>query len=86
MSESNALMEKVLDGLVGPRESFRKDLKPESVLRRICNYAKRMAKGSYYSPEHYIGEITGHGSGVSRAIYELYRERKDARDDGTDAA
>jgi hypothetical protein len=61
-------MEAALDHLVGPREEFRKilsDADNESAKRRV-------------EPWQIISEITYHGSGVSKAIYELYREEDDA--------
>ena len=74
---NDELMEKVLDGLVGSRDEFRKDLEPERILLRVCRYAALRAKRMGSEPWAVISDITGHGSGVSKAIYELYRERKD---------
>lgn len=79
-AEFNARVERALNMLRGPRESYRPILTDrDSILARICSYAKRTAAGDDERRSvpvwSVISDITGHGSGVSSAIYELYRER-----------
>lgn len=79
-SEFNARVERALNMLRGPRESYRPILTDrDKILARICSYAKRTAAGDDERRSvpvwSVISDITGHGSGVSSAIYELYRER-----------
>jgi hypothetical protein len=72
--EPRTKIEVVLDGLVGDRESFRKTLTDApGILRKVCRYAEQMAEQQRVEPWSIVGQITGHGSGVSNAIYELYR-------------
>ena len=74
--EENPLLETVLDDLRGPRESFRELLtNKDNLLARIIRCAERKARATRREIWAVIGEITGHGSGVSAAIYELYRDR-----------
>lgn len=71
-------IEEVLDGLRGPREHFREILTDTTgLLRKVCQYAEFAAKKKKVEPWSIIGEITGHGSGVSSAIYQLYRWSRD---------
>ena len=67
-------IEKAVDRLRGPREGFVSDLDPVQVLSRICWVAEVVAEREGREPCSVIGSITGHGSGVSSAIYEVYRE------------
>jgi hypothetical protein len=74
-------LETILDTLVGPREDFRRILlDAPGILERMCRMAKsesqygRRKRG--YEPWKYISDWTGHGSGVSKAIYELYRPKE----------
>ena len=70
-------IDEVLDGLRGPRESFRQVLTDkDKLLSQMCRYAERKAKQKRVPPWSIIGDITDHGSGVSSAIYELYRPRE----------
>lgn len=72
----NARLESVLDCLHGPRESFFKTLTDRNaLLRKVCDYAEIEAKRKRVQPWSIIGSIMGHGSGVSSAIYELYRKQ-----------
>lgn len=78
--EFNVRVERALDMLRGPRESYRPILTDkDKILARICSYAKRTAAGDDERRSvpvwSVVSDITGHGSGVSSAIYELYRER-----------
>ena len=76
-SDFNSRLDDVLDCLHGPRESFRKTLTDrDALLQKVCEYAELEAKRKRVHPWSVIGPIMGHGSGVSFAIYELYRKRK----------
>lgn len=67
-------IEKILDGLRGNREVFRSILTDrDGILARMCVYALRESVRKGVEPWSIISEITGHGSGVSSAIYHLYR-------------
>ena len=69
-------LNEVLDSLRGPRESFRVAITDiDKLMMRICVNAESAAKRKRVHPWSIISEITGHGSGVSSAIYELYRRR-----------
>lgn len=77
--EPNPLLEQLLDGLRGPRDEFRKTLQDkDKLLQQMCSYAEYMSSKRGVAPWSVIGEITSHGSGVSSAIYELYRRRDNA--------
>ena len=72
---SRPTVDEVLDDLRGPRESFRATLEDkDKLLSQMCRYAERLGKKKRVPPWSIIGEITDHGSGVSNAIYELYRD------------
>ena len=66
-------IEEALDTLHGPRETFRPLLEAEAILRRICRTAECRASHENVEPWSIIGEMTGHGSGVSNAIYQVYK-------------
>jgi len=71
-------IEEVLDGLRGNREHFREILTDTTgLLRKVCRYAEIIGEQKRRPAWSIIGEITGHGSGVSSAIYQLYRWSKD---------
>jgi hypothetical protein len=76
---SDELLEHLLDGFHGgSREEFRRLLTDKDrILRKMCEHAERVAKKRRIEPWSVISDITGHGSGVSSAIYHLYRERTD---------
>jgi len=77
LPEENPLLEQLLDGLRGPREEFRKTLQDkDKLLQQMCSYADYISNKTGVAPWSIIGEITHHGSGVSSAIYELYRRRE----------
>ena len=62
--------------LGGDPEKFRQILTDkDALLAKVCKYAKRRAAREKCQPWSIIGMIFGHGSGVSSAIYELYRDR-----------
>ena len=66
-------IEEALDGLNGPREVFRPMLQAEAILNRICGTAELLAQQREVPPWVIISEMTSHGSGVSNAIYQVYR-------------
>lgn len=71
-----ARLEQVLDMLHGPRDSFRRDLTDiDELMAAVCDYAEDLPKKKRVPAWSIIGQITQHGSGVSNAIYELYRRR-----------
>jgi len=74
VSELNERIEYALGALYGEKEAFRPLLDPENVLRRICRTAAFTAKSRGVEPWSIIGDITGHGSGVSNAIYRVYSQ------------
>ena len=66
----------LIDRLRGDRETFRAILGDrDGLLAKMCRYAKFRAEQEHLPAWSIVGEITGHGSGVSSAIYELYRDR-----------
>ena len=66
----------VLKCLKGNPETFREILTDkDKLLEKICSFAKWKAEQKGVPPWSIIGEITGHGSGVSSCIYELYCKR-----------
>lgn len=70
-------MEESLDMWFGNRESLRKLLEdPATILERICETAEHEASRRGVEPWVVISEWTGHGSGVSAAIYHLYCRRE----------
>ena len=69
-------IDEALGHLSGDKERFRKVLLDKTkILNSVCDYADRMAKKKRLEPWSIIGDITDHGSGVSSAIYELYRRK-----------
>jgi len=67
----------VLKSLRGDPENFRQILTDkDTLLQKLCRYAKRKGEDQNVPAWSIIGEVLGHGSGVSSAIYELYREYK----------
>jgi hypothetical protein len=76
-----ARIEKVLENLRGAKDRFRSILlDKDKLLERMCSYAERIAKRRRLEPWSIISDITTHGSGVSSAIYNLYRLQNDADD------
>jgi len=76
-TETRPTVDDVLKCLRGDPESFREILtNKDRLLQKICSFAKWKAEQKGVPPWSIIGEITGHGSGVSSCIYELYREYK----------
>lgn len=69
-------LESSLVGLHGKKSTFRPILaNPIVLMEKVCRYAECKA-GKRNGPEwSIIGLITGHGSGVASAIYELYRKK-----------
>ena len=66
-------IEAALDTLHGPRETFREVLEPTAILERICRTAILRSEQENMPAWSIIGQITGHGSGVSNAILNVYR-------------
>mgnify|MGYP000890696501 CR=1 FL=1 len=67
-------LDAVLATLNGSSDTFRQMLLDKSkLLKGMCDYAERIAKRKRVEPWAIISEMTQHGSGVSSAIYELYR-------------
>ena len=73
-SKQNERIEKALDMLRGDRDRFRASLEPEAILKRICRTAEIRSRQENVPAWSIISNITGHGSGVSSAIYYLYGE------------
>ena len=68
-------VDEVLERLRGDRETFRKIVADkDQLLAKLCKYAKWKGESESVPPWSIVGEILGHGSGVSSAIYELYRD------------
>ena len=68
-----ATIEEALDTIRGPRETYRPMLEADAIIRRICRNAEGHALRRDVDPWVIIGNWTGHGSGVSNAIYQVYR-------------
>lgn len=49
----------------------------DGLLERVCDYAEDIARVRDCEPWSIIMQVTNHGSGVSKAIYELYRRREE---------
>lgn len=76
-AEVRPTVDDVLKSLRGDPEKFREILTDkDKLLQKLCNYAKRKSEDEQVPAWSIVGEILGHGSGVSSAIYELYREHK----------
>ena len=78
-----AKLEDILDWLCSPnanephRDTFREILLDvEKIMRGVCRYAERVAKKKRVPPWSVISKMTNNGSGVSSAIYELYRDNQ----------
>ena len=68
-------LESILSQMNGTPDMFRECVgNPRAVLARICATAKAKAKRKKLPEWSIIGDVTGHGSGVSAAIYEYYRD------------
>lgn len=69
-------LEEVLNSLNGPKDSFRAALTDrDEILARICDNVAAIAQRRRREPWSVMGQITGHGSGVSAAIYALYSRK-----------
>ena len=78
MSSYSERVENAISGLRGNRDYFRSIVTDkDELLHSMCGYAKDEAERQRCEPWSIISEITGHGSGVSSAIYEIYRRRDD---------
>lgn len=69
-------VEEALNQLHGDPETFRPLLQPEAILARICRTAKIQADHECVPPWSIISDLTGHGSGVSNAIYNVYGDKE----------
>ena len=70
-------LKEAINSLNGDPERFRKILTDkDELLAKICRNAEARAKRKRVPVWSVIGEITGHGSGVSAAIYHLYNRTK----------
>lgn len=56
------------------KDYFRKCLHSVAIVNRMCDVAKCDAERKNREPWGIIKEMTSHGSGVSSAIYEVYRD------------
>lgn len=63
-----------LSRLQGSTEYFRECLQSDAIMERVCQFAELEAERRHCEPWNIIGEVTGHGSGVSSAIYEVYKK------------
>ena len=64
--------------LRGPLDHFAAIIDDKELLmEKVCDYAQRRAAREKVPPWSIINYIFEHGSGVSNAIYERYRSRKD---------
>lgn len=73
---SKPALDEVIAPLRGDHERFREILlDKDRLLERMCDFAEAMAERKGCEPWSIVGEITSHGSGMSQAIYELYRKR-----------
>jgi len=71
-----ATIEEALDSLRGSRERFRPMLEnKDKILESMCDYAERAGRDQQVPPWSIISDITQHGSGVSNAIYQVYRRQ-----------
>ena len=68
-------IEREANALHGDTAQFRQALQPEAILSRMCRSAEHVATRERRPVWSVIGEWTGHGSGVSAAIYGIYRDR-----------
>lgn len=69
-------IEEALTHVRGNKEHFRQVLLDKNaILTSVCDYAERVAKKKRLEPWSIISDMTDHGSGVSSAIYELYRRK-----------
>lgn len=72
---SRPTIDEVLSRLRGNPETFRTILTDkDGLLEKLCSYATFKSKHERCPAWSIIGDILGHGSGVSSAIYELYRK------------
>lgn len=69
-------LDAVLDGLCGNPDTFRPILLDKTaLLADFCDHVALIAKRERRPAWSVISDITKHGSGVSAAIYELYRRK-----------
>lgn len=69
-------VDEVLKPLRGDHDKLRTLLlDKDHLLEKLCSYAEVTSQSKKIPAWSIIGQILGHGSGVSSAIYELYRAR-----------
>jgi hypothetical protein len=74
---SEQAIDAVLDSLRGPRGEFRKAVTDtDEILANFMAFVEKLAKKRKQPTWSLVGQITGHGSGVASAIYELYRRKR----------
>jgi hypothetical protein len=70
-------LDEVVAHMNGDPNHFRQILCDKNkLLERICTYAELKASRQKKEPWSIIKDITAHGSGVSAAIFELYRRKE----------
>lgn len=80
MSSYSERVEKAICGLCGDMDHFRLIVTDkDELLRNMCDYAEYEANRQRREPWAIISEITGHGSGVSSAVYDIYRRLDDEK-------
>jgi hypothetical protein len=78
----NDRLEAAIKNINGSRAYFIEKLSDRNeLLAKVCDYCERLAKRKRLPPWSIMGDITTHGSGVSGAIYEMYRRLTDAQPD-----
>jgi hypothetical protein len=71
-------IEDALDNLRGPRERFRELITDKDEILAACmDYFEKIAKKRRLPAWSIVSDVTNHGSGVSSAIYNLYRRKSD---------
>lgn len=69
-------IESAIECLRGNKDYFRESVSDKAeLLSQVCDYVEREAKRKNTEPWCVMSEIVHHGSGVSSAIYELYRRQ-----------
>lgn len=69
-------IDEVIESLRGNKDDFRKLLSDRTeILARICDIVEQKSVFRRVAPWTVMKDITGHGSGVSSAIFELYRRK-----------
>lgn len=78
MSNNSERVEKAISNLRCDMGYFRSVVTDkDGLLRKMCDYAEYESNRQRCEPWSIVKQITGHGSGVSAAICEIYRRRDD---------